>query len=81
MPRNFWKVVACLVIILGDTVPIAAIMSFASQLFVQLGFNQLGILVLFAGSVASVTTSLLFPALLLRFSAKQVIVVASIGIT
>ena len=79
MPENIGKVIFALVIQLGDMVPFTILMSFSSQLCVQLGLEKLGIFILLMLALSSILGSLVAPAFIKRFGLKRNIVVASFG--
>ncbi len=80
MPKNIGKVIINFAVGLGDFLPVTVLISFMTQLCVQLGFAQLGIYILFVHSISGMIASLLAPVLLLRFKIKQLLIATSLGI-
>ena len=81
MPKNLGKVLLCLGIGLGNFVPFKVLVTFATQLYVQFGYDKLGLFIMVTSSFSSVISSLLAPAFILRFGVKRIIVLTSFGIT
>lgn len=81
MPKNLGKVLGLLAINVGNFIPLITVMSFSSQLCVQLGLKKLGLVILVATSLAAIFSALLTPELLRRFGAKRVVTLSAFGIT
>ena len=60
---------------------ISIILGFTSQLCVQLGYNNLGLLILLTNAAVGLISSLFAPAFFAKFNARKVILIVSFGIT
>ena len=81
MLKNLAKALTILVISIGNNIPLLTVMSFSSQLCVQLGLKKLGVLMLASTSLAAILSGLLTPELLRRFGTKRILLLSSFGIT
>ena len=81
MIENLGKVILAVTIQMCVFIGLMTIISFSSQLCVQLGFNKLGLYILLTNSISSLIMTLFGPILLMKYNAKNIIVLASFGMT
>lgn len=79
MPKNFGKIMLAIALELSIFTSIMIIVSFITQICVQLGLNKLGFYILIANSATGIVIALFGPAFFVRFRAKRILVLASFG--
>lgn len=81
LPENTGKLALALLVQLGNFIPFSILSAFSSQLTIQLGLSNLGLLILLTSSFSSMLASLFAPAFFLRFRLIRILMCSSFGIT
>ena len=81
MIKNLGKVLLVVVIQFGVFIGVSTILSFSSQLCLQLGLNKLGLYIILTNAAFGLIMSLLAPIFLMRFNQKNIMIVTAFGMT
>jgi len=80
MVKNLGKVLFAAGLEFGIIVPVTVILSFVSQLCVQLELGKLGLFILLTYSAAGLVTFVFGPALFVKFNSKRILIFSGFGL-
>jgi len=80
MVKNLGKVLFAAALEFGIMVPVTIIISFVSQLCVQLELGKLGLFILLTYSATGLVAFVFGPALFFKFDSKRILIVSAFGV-